>query len=238
MISQMLETMWINVLGNSILAALGLILIFAYLCFKKNLGLVETLIVSLPVVLSVSTTGCFGNTGACVPIYIEGFFIIGVGVLWALAFKKLIQINDPATIIFLFYICINSAFLLNGYIMPLQQYDSSGFLTNYATNSSTAISSQTDTTYGLIVSTIEQLPRAVLPLINFMFGGAIWGFISTIGLPQVIVTIISIPILLVAPLCLLPIILQLSSILANLATWKNILIAGGIAAVGVIASYL
>lgn len=81
--STSLETMWLAVFGNTVLASIALLAAFSYLCFRKRYGTYETFLVLLPVVLGAINSGYL-------PVWVKGLFDVGLGILWGLAILKLV----------------------------------------------------------------------------------------------------------------------------------------------------
>ncbi len=78
--------MWLDIWGNSVLAGIAILAVFAFACCRKKLNLPESVPVMVPVIIGLVADGA-------IPWYLEGLVYIGFGTVWALAIMKLVGLR-------------------------------------------------------------------------------------------------------------------------------------------------
>ena len=211
MISDMFERMWMMIFPNSFIGALAILVFFAYFCFKKNLGIAETFIVIFPVLIGVSTTGCFGTTVAgCLPVWFAGSFIMGVGLLWGIALAKAINTAPPAFKFYGIVLCMNAALMIYGYHLAEYQYATSGATVDLLQQPAQVIVNQSLSDAMASPSTVYT-PYSLLW--DFLFGGGISGFFLVSGIPYA--EYWALPLQAIGILLLLPILIDIANMVIN-----------------------
>lgn len=192
--SSTLETMWLTVWGNSVIASLVLLALFSYLCFRRKYGILETLYVLFPVIIGVTTADYL-------PLWVRGIFIMGIGGVWGLALTKIFNSLEPYAKIYLAFLAINLALTLSGYSLATYTYINSGEtmdLSNEATQYPTGANAS-----GFMDAT-GAIKNIAVPLIDFFLGGGVIGLLIVSGLPSEVVTLVGYPIGFLALLAILP----------------------------------
>lgn len=80
--SDTLFTMWLDVWGNMLLGAVALLAVFFYLCFRKRLGVGDSILVIFPVLFGLITA-------EYIPTWVKGMFLIPVGLLWGMMILRI-----------------------------------------------------------------------------------------------------------------------------------------------------
>src|SRR5574337_1318438 len=114
-VSTALENMWLTIWGNSLVGSLALLATFAYLCYKKRYGIIETLYVIFPVIFGITTADYL-------PDWVRGIFIMGIGAVWGLALTKTFNSLEPYAKIYLTFLAMNFALTLSGYSLATYTY--------------------------------------------------------------------------------------------------------------------
>lgn len=197
--SSTLESMWLMVWGNTTIGAIAILATFAYLCYRKKYGILETLYVIFPIIIGMAISPVLADR--YLPAWVGGLFIMGIGALWGLALTKVFNSLEPYTKIYLAFLAMNLALTLSGYSLATYTYlntgaevDMAGASTQYPTGSS-AVDFMGATT---------GIKGIVIPVFDFFLGGGVIGFLMVSGLPSEAVTLIGYPIGFLALLALLP----------------------------------
>lgn len=80
--SDVIETMWFDVFGNSTLGCIAILAVFFFLCYKRKLNIGESVLVIFPVLFGMILIGYL-------PWWVKGLFVIPIGFLWGLAVLKI-----------------------------------------------------------------------------------------------------------------------------------------------------
>lgn len=206
-ISTILDTMLLNIAGNSFIAALLILAAFAYLCFKKNLGVAETFIVVFPVMLGLTL-------GDDMPKWFSGLVIIGVGILWGLALTKAFNSTEPYIKSYVVFLSVSAA---------LSMFDNISYSCAIANMQNLATS-----TTGSWYSSIDNILREGSKIASFMLGGTIKSFFNCLQLPSIVNSFFGLSIQAYVLVMFLAFIQQFFSIFTY---WKQIVI-GAIILVG------
>jgi len=214
--SQMLETMWFGWFGGTstpnFIGVLAILALFAYLCFKKKLGLSETFIVIFPVVMAYTLSGYL-------PQYLSGLVIIGIGFLWGFALSKVIPNMDGAAKAYVIILCASAALGFFGYVGCEYNYGTDGAAFNITSEASTVQNSNNE------VGWFSSLMEIVKKLANFLLGNGITGFFRCAFPPSLasIGDFLSYPIQIVMSILFLQVLALVIPIFGN---WKAAFMVG------------
>ncbi len=142
--------------------------------------------------------------GDWLPDMLQGIALICIGVLWGFALIKLMGSlgeNSDIQKFFMICMCVNAAMLLSGFGDPALA----------------AGNSQVSGILGRIAS--------------FVFLGGIVGFLTSAGIEQLYIDIIKIPLITAGALAIVPFLLKIIAVVAQLGI-KGVVITAGLAAVG------
>lgn len=192
--STTLEGMWLTVWGNSLIGSLALLATFAYLCYRRKYGIVETLYVMFPVIVGVTVADYL-------PQWVRGIFIMGIGGLWGLALTKTFNSLEPYTKIYLVFLGMNLALTLSGYSLAAYTYLSSGDTMDLANESRQYPSGTSATGFMEATGAVKSI---AVPLVDFFLGGGVIGLLIVSGLPSEVVSLVGYPIGFLALLAILP----------------------------------
>lgn len=82
----LLGGMWLDVWGNTVVGCIAILAAFFFLTWKKRLGVGETALVVMPVLMGITTDNYL-------PIWIRGLFFIPIGLLWGMAVLRITGIR-------------------------------------------------------------------------------------------------------------------------------------------------
>ncbi len=82
----MINQMWIDVWGNSLIGAIVLFGVFAYFCYRSKYDVAKSSSVMIPVLFGIVTNGSL-------PMWVEGMFLVGIGTLWGLMILRVTGIR-------------------------------------------------------------------------------------------------------------------------------------------------
>ncbi|MDP1614492.1 MAG: hypothetical protein Q8L68_01705 [Methylococcales bacterium] len=198
-VASSLESMWLMVWGNSAIGAIAILATFAYLCYKKKYGIVETLYVILPVIIGMAIAPVVADR--YLPAWIGGVFIMGIGAVWGLALTKIFSSFEPYVKIYIVFLTMNLALTLTGYSLAAYTYLHTGQAMDLATASQQY---PTDTTAIGYVFSGSGWFGSIATVLDLFIGGGILGFFMVSGLPSWTVNIIAIPVAFLAVMSLLP----------------------------------
>lgn len=163
--------MWLDLWGNGALAAIAILAAFAYFCYKRKYGIVETFYVIFPVIVGVAMAQNVSDR--YLPPWVGGIFIMGVGTLWGLALTKVFNFLEPYTKIYAIFMSMNLALVMVGYSQTTYNYLHSSEPMQFMSNQTNMT---TNLTSSDLISGYDTPVSIGKVFVDFFLGAGIIGF--------------------------------------------------------------
>ena len=195
--------MLLDVIGSGWMLGLFLMAAFSFLCYKRGYGTLATGFVVYPVAVGIVT-------GGWLPKALQGFALLGVGMLWGYAMIKLfgnIGENSDIQKVVMIIVCWSGALYLSGF--GVADYN------NIANNTLLPTDSSLDTSNPMTTATSSF--DVLYGVTNFIgaivLGGSIVDFVAEAGLVEPYLSVVKIVLISITFLAFYPMIMKLLALI-------------------------